>query len=527
MHNPIIIIDITGGTVHTVDSLLAAAVPSGSFLVSALNTQLGSTVWQGGGSGTPAWGAIVGTLADQTDLQTALDGKAASSHTHTLSQISDITVTSDMVSIPKGIRPGLYDDHGTPPVGTIFESSNDGHLYWVHRDGSVHLLCDSGGYGTDTNWGDIAGTLSDQTDLQSALDGKQDHDSRLDSAVALWSAAPDVMVFSTSGSTLAGITVPGFFRVVMGSSDAPTARAALGLAIGSNVQAYDADLQAISGLTSAADTAVYYTGAGTAALMTVTSAARALLDDSNAAAMRTTLGLAIGSNVQAYDADLQAISGLTSAADTAVYYTGAGTAALMTVTSAARALLDDANAIAMLTTLGAAPKSQPPIVASRYYSGYAGQVASYLNVVANYLYYCPIAIPNSITATRIGINVVTAAAGSIRLGFYSDLDGAPSGAPLLDAGTVSVSTTGEKEITISLALSPGMYWMAFVSNVACQLTADALNAGINTFNFGTSTGAGNAITCATQAFTYATLPTVGSFTWWDTKFPPRIWIRNP
>lgn len=41
----------------------------------------------GGGGGT--WGSITGTLSNQTDLQSALDAKAASSHTHTASQITD------------------------------------------------------------------------------------------------------------------------------------------------------------------------------------------------------------------------------------------------------------------------------------------------------------------------------------------------------------------------------------------------------------------------------------------------------
>ncbi|RTL03729.1 hypothetical protein EKK58_12265 [Candidatus Dependentiae bacterium] len=519
-------IDITGGAVLDVDALLAAAAPSGASIVSSINAQLGSTTWQGGGSGTPAWGAIVGTLSSQSDLQTALDGKAASSHTHTLSQISDITVTSDMVSIPKGIRPGLYDDHGTPPVGTIFESVNDGHLYWVHRDGSVHLLCDSGGYGTDTNWGDIAGTLSDQTDLQAALNAKQPLDATLTAMAGVATGAGSIILFTGDDTcTVQGFGPPA--QALGNCSDYSSARAVLGLAIGTNVQAYDADLQAIASLSSAADTAVYYTGAGTAALMTVTSAARALLDDPNAATMRTTLGLTIGANVQGYSGMLQNIANCPQPFDQFIYYDSSGIAVRTGITTAGRNLLDDANAAAMLTTLGAAPKSQPPIGGNRYFSSYPGQVASFLNVLANYMYYCPIAIPNGITATRIGINVVTAAAGSIRLGFYNDVNGAPSGAPLLDAGTVNTSTTGEKEITISLALSPGMYWLAFVSNVALQITAEAMNAGVNTFNFGTLTGAGNAITCANHAFTFGALPSVGTLNWWDTKFPPRIWIRNP
>jgi hypothetical protein len=113
-------------------------------------------------------------------LTTGLAGKANTSHTHVKADITDFddldyATNAQGVLADSAVQPGddislLNNDSGyltvvsntnivtTSPEGCVLTSNGNGGTYWNLQ--------------ANTQWGTIEGTLSSQTDLQSALDGK-------------------------------------------------------------------------------------------------------------------------------------------------------------------------------------------------------------------------------------------------------------------------------------------------------------------------------------------------------------------
>ena len=105
---------------------------------------------------------------------------------------------------------------------------------------------------------------------------------------------------------------------------------------------------AVSGLTPSADTYIYFTGASTATTASITSFARSILDDVDANAVRTTIG------AQQADATLTALAGLTTSANKLPYFTGTDTVTTTDISPFGRSLIDDADSATARTTLGLA-----------------------------------------------------------------------------------------------------------------------------------------------------------------------------
>jgi len=194
-----------------------------------------------------------------------------------------------------------------------------------------------------------------------------------------------------------------------GATSASAARTALGLVIGTNVQAFDAQLSDIAGLTPSDGN--FVVGDGSNFVLESGSTARA------------SLGLAIGSNVQAYDADLDNLSGCQSG----------GSAALAALTESEIQILDGATvSTAQLNRVDATSSIQTQLDAKQAADADLTALSGCQSGAATAL--------ALLTATEVAI-LDGATLSTANLNVLDGITSTTSELNLMDGGTSATSTT--------------------------------------------------------------------------------------
>lgn len=163
-----------------------------------------------------------------TATQTALDGKAASVHTHSIAQVTSLQAELDSKADDTDLAALASDivDLDTALDGKEAVLTAGANITINRSNPAAPIISASGGGGGAGDWGSIGGTLSDQTDLQVALDAKAD------SADLGTAAEADSTDFATAAQ---GAKADTAVQPAALSGYVPTTRTINGAALSANV----------------------------------------------------------------------------------------------------------------------------------------------------------------------------------------------------------------------------------------------------------------------------------------------------
>ena len=247
---------------------------------------------------------------------------------------------------------------GVGSDGQVLKTDGTGNLSWVAQTSGFSGFTISDSTNTSTITDSNTLTFAGGTGITATVTQDGDAvsytlDAELQALSSVTSAANKVPYFTGSG-TAAVADLSAFGRTLIDDADAATARTTLGVDAAGTDNSTNVTL-----VTTTADYLSITGQAITLGQIDLTTDVTGALPLSNggtnattAAGARTNLGLVIGTDVQAYDAELAALASVTSAANKVPYFTGSGTAAVADLSAFGRSLIDDADAATARTTLG-------------------------------------------------------------------------------------------------------------------------------------------------------------------------------
>lgn len=231
-----------------------------------------------------------------------------------------------------------------PSNGTDLSDGDDTYYVWMDSTEALRMAPDGTGWPGDMT---TYVPLAEVTVASSAITGIVDVRSRV--WFATWSGGGGGALDSYDHTDSNFLVADGATWVV---ETGATARASMGVTIGTDVQAYHANLAALAGLAGPATQSVFlYNAVGDIDKASINDLGKEIIYAASTSALRTTIGTAIGTDVQAYDALLQAIAGVSTNGLMEVTGSGSGVSSV-TITTQGKDLINDADASAMRSTLG-------------------------------------------------------------------------------------------------------------------------------------------------------------------------------